>query len=300
MRDAIDTVRQFSRRVYHSYCFYCGVQLAHKKLSRFSRKPGTPHSSLANEFWWDTATFDHWIPKSNGGGHKHKVPCCLRCNRQKVALDVEDWRVVFFGAHVGKFWGEELAERVRALPARPMKELPPPIPFCGTCGSIDRWETRKRYASLERKKSMRDEIGAALRELSMALGNPAFEFEPDEMEAGLIRYAANWIKQRIEEEKERIEMEEILESAERDLLPKMTGSRMSLALFDGRVNAKFCLEIGAAICLDKPLILAALKDDKLPGALERAATAIVRGDPTDPKVKVLLSEAITQALGKAG
>jgi hypothetical protein len=102
MRDAIDTVRQFSRRVYHSYCFYCGVQLAHKKLSRFSRKPGTPHSSLANEFWWDTATFDHWIPKSTGGGHKHKVPCCLRCNRQKVALDVEDWRVVFFGAHVGK------------------------------------------------------------------------------------------------------------------------------------------------------------------------------------------------------
>jgi len=147
---------------------------------------------------------------------------------------------------------------------------------------------------------MGDEIGVALRELSEVLGHPAFEFQADEMEAGLIRYATNWIKLRLEEEKERLEEERILESAERDLLPKMTGSRMSIALFDGRVNAKFCLEIGAAVCLDKPIILAALKEDHIPAALERAASAIVRGNPSDPKVKVLLSEAISQVIGKAG
>jgi hypothetical protein len=154
---------------------------------------------------------------------------------------------------------------------------------------------------------MGDEIGTALRELSEVLGHPAFEFA-DGMEAslipfggvGLIRYATNWIKLRLEEEKDRLEEERILESAERDLLPKMTGSRMSIALFDGRVNAKFCLEIGAAVCLDKPIILAALKEDHIPAALERAASAIVRGNPSDPKVKVLLSEAISQVIGKAG
>jgi len=149
MRDAIDTVRQFSRRVYHSRCWYCGVELAYKKLKRFSAVPGTTNSSLANEFWWDTATWDHWIPRSSGGGHKHKVPCCLKCNRTKTALCVEDWRVVFFGGHGGLFWGERLAERVRALPSRPMPELPPPIPFCGDCGSIDRWEARKRYSKCQ-------------------------------------------------------------------------------------------------------------------------------------------------------
>jgi hypothetical protein len=57
---------------------------------------------------------------------------------------------------------------------------------------------------------MGDEIGTALRELSEVLGHPAFEFA-DGMEAslipfggvGLIRYATNWIKLRLEEEKDR-------------------------------------------------------------------------------------------------
>ena len=145
-----------------------------------------------------------------------------------------------------------------------------------------------------------EEIFAALRELSTALGNPAFEFQPDEMEAGLIRYAANWILKRMEEEELRLEEERFLESAERDLLPKMKGSALSIAIFSGHIDAKLCLEIGAAVCLDTPIILAALKEDRLPAALERAAAAVVRGSPNDPKVKALLSEAIARVAGKAG
>lgn len=87
-----------------------------------------------------------------------------------------------------------------------------------------------------------------------------------------------------------------LESGERDMLPKMQSSAISLALFSGKIDAKLCVEIGAAILFDKPLILLVLTDENIPAALERAATTIVRGNPDDPEIQQRLTEAIQAVL----
>jgi len=53
-------------------------------------------------------------------------------------------------------------------------------------------QSSKREAQ-EPQARMSEKLQAALRKLSMALGNPAIEFEAGEIEAGLVEYAARWV-----------------------------------------------------------------------------------------------------------
>lgn len=64
-------------------CFYCGQSLKGGKRTR-----------------------DHVVPKCKGGTYDRIVDACKDCNQRKAALDLEEFRVVFWGAHVRKFWGE--------------------------------------------------------------------------------------------------------------------------------------------------------------------------------------------------
>jgi hypothetical protein len=91
-----------------------------------------------------------------------------------------------------------------------------------------------------------------------------------------------------------------LDEAERDMLPKMERSAMALAIFDGRINAQLCIQIGAAVVYDKPIILLALDDTKIPDALERAADVVVRGQPGDPKLHEKIGAAIEDAMRLRG
>jgi hypothetical protein len=84
-----------------------------------------------------------------------------------------------------------------------------------------------------------------------------------------------------------------LADVERDMLPKMEDSAISITIFSGTIDAKLCVEVGAAILYDKPIVLLALPGQKIPAALGRAASAIVRGDPMrNPEVGKRLTEAI--------
>jgi len=90
------------------------------------------------------------------------------------------------------------------------------------------------------------------------------------------------------------EVREWLESADRELLPMMERSRIALALFGGKIDAKLCLEIGAVVLYDKPIVIMATDANEVPANLAKCATQIVRGDPTDPLTKKRLADAVAK------
>lgn len=93
------------------------------------------------------------------------------------------------------------------------------------------------------------------------------------------------------------EIKAYLEHAEREMLPKMKSSAMSIVLLDGEgVTIELCAEIGAAILLDKPILVVILPGAKVPANLKRVAASIVEGNPRDPAVADRLQAAISAVL----
>lgn len=88
-----------------------------------------------------------------------------------------------------------------------------------------------------------------------------------------------------------------IEAVEHDMLPKMESSELSVAIFNGTIDAKLCVEIGAAILYDKPVVVIAPPGARVPKNLEQCAL-IVRGDPKDPATQQRMTEAISLALGR--
>jgi len=87
-----------------------------------------------------------------------------------------------------------------------------------------------------------------------------------------------------------------LENASRDMLPKMESSACAISIYSGKVDPKLCLEVGAAILLNKPIVLLVPLEQGVPWALERAAACIVRGDAKDPATQKELSAALEWVL----
>ena len=82
--------------------------------------------------------------------------------------------------------------------------------------------------------------------------------------------------------------------AQREMFPKLKSSAVSIAIMSDDPDPKLCLELGAAILFDKP-ILALVPDDRpLPANLKRVAAAVVRGNLKDPRVMKELQEAIAR------
>lgn len=89
-------------------------------------------------------------------------------------------------------------------------------------------------------------------------------------------------------------MDDYLKLAEQEMLPKMKGSALVVSIVASEPDIKQCLEIGAAILYDKPIILFVPKDRIVSANLRRIASAIVQGD--NPKSNAALKDAISNVL----
>ena len=90
------------------------------------------------------------------------------------------------------------------------------------------------------------------------------------------------------------QIRELRRHAKRDLYPKMAESAMFLSLYpsDGTPDAKFCLELGMAIMLDKPIIAVTKRGVPVAKHMLRVADKVVELDWDDP-------DATAEALRKA-
>jgi len=79
--------------------------------------------------------------------------------------------------------------------------------------------------------------------------------------------------------------------AKEELFPKMKESAMSLTIL-GEPDPKLCLELGAMILFDKPIVVLVPRGRRVPANLKRVAAAIIEGDPKDPETMKRLQEAI--------
>lgn len=73
------------------------------------------------------------------------------------------------------------------------------------------------------------------------------------------------------------EVKTYLESFRREVMPKITDSNMIFALITEKPDPKLCLEVGAAILLDKPLIICVRPGQKISDNLRMAAVKNRRG-----------------------
>lgn len=81
---------------------------------------------------------------------------------------------------------------------------------------------------------------------------------------------------------ERAEYDRVEGEFRRGLLPKLRESNVYVGICPEIPDWKFCLELGAAIMLGKPLIVVVPQDRKLPAKLAEIADRVVRLDPESP------------------
>lgn len=75
--------------------------------------------------------------------------------------------------------------------------------------------------------------------------------------------------------------DEFFEHARREMFPKLRDSQMVVTLFAGEPDPKLCMELGAALLFDKPILGVAMGDFEIPDRLQRLLTDTVRIDDTE-------------------
>jgi hypothetical protein len=83
-----------------------------------------------------------------------------------------------------------------------------------------------------------------------------------------------------------------LKRARDEMFPKLKDSAMQISILTGDPDPKMCVELGAAILFDKPIIVWVPRDMKVPVNLKRVATHIIQGDVNDPSDVEELKRAI--------
>jgi hypothetical protein len=92
-------------------------------------------------------------------------------------------------------------------------------------------------------------------------------------------------------------MKAYLRHAKEEMFPKLKGSALSITILKGDPDPKLCLELGAAILFDKPLIILVVDPEMpVPANLKRCASAIVYGNPSDDATQKRLEEAVYSVL----
>jgi len=82
-----------------------------------------------------------------------------------------------------------------------------------------------------------------------------------------------------------------LNRADRELLPMIEGSAMSITINPTHPDAKVAVELGFCLLLDKPLVLLSFPDRPVPSRLRRAADLVIEcTDPSDPEVARQIKE----------
>lgn len=91
------------------------------------------------------------------------------------------------------------------------------------------------------------------------------------------------------------EVAAFFEHFERDVLPKIGVAAFSVVIY-GKPDAKLCLEVGASILLEKPLIVVADSDGPIPLKLRNIASAVIVGKMGDPSFEERLTAAIRELM----
>jgi hypothetical protein len=85
--------------------------------------------------------------------------------------------------------------------------------------------------------------------------------------------------------------------AEREMFPKMAGSAVVVSLLTGTPDAKICLELGAALLFDKPILLVTIGDRfEIPERVRRLAADAVHLDEDESMVEGPGAERLIAAL----
>jgi hypothetical protein len=94
------------------------------------------------------------------------------------------------------------------------------------------------------------------------------------------------------------DVDDFFRSARVELFPKMKGSvALSITILSANVDPKICMELGAAILFDKPLVIIVPDPETvIPANLKRVASAIVIGNPSDPAIQQQVQDAITAVI----
>lgn len=97
------------------------------------------------------------------------------------------------------------------------------------------------------------------------------------------------------------ELAEFRDDADRNLFPKVRDSGLFLTITpsDGKPDAKFCLELGYALMLDKPIITLKRPDQTIPGKLFLVSDKIVEVDIRDTDEAALAIQAAIEEWTKA-
>lgn len=90
--------------------------------------------------------------------------------------------------------------------------------------------------------------------------------------------------------------QEYYDRARRDLFPKVRESAISLHINSKDPDPKICMELGAMILFDKPIIVLVRPDEPVSANLRRVASAIVEGDENDPTLQNRLQKTIKDVL----
>jgi hypothetical protein len=93
------------------------------------------------------------------------------------------------------------------------------------------------------------------------------------------------------------QLQELLDDANNRLIPILKNSAFQIGIYDGRISAHFCLEIGAAVLLDKPILLVALRGCDIPLNLLKVAKEIIYANRlNDPGVEEQLKGALSRVV----
>jgi hypothetical protein len=90
--------------------------------------------------------------------------------------------------------------------------------------------------------------------------------------------------------------DEFYRRARAELFHNLKNSAMSVTIFASDPDPKLCMELGAAIMFDKPIIVVVPADRKVSANLRRVASSIIQGDINDPHMKARLINAIEQVM----
>jgi hypothetical protein len=94
-------------------------------------------------------------------------------------------------------------------------------------------------------------------------------------------------------------MDDFFEHARREMFPKLKSSAMSLMIL-GEPDPKLCLELGAAILFDKPILVIVPKGRSVPLALRTIANKILEDvDMNDESSQTRLSAAMREMMEAA-
>jgi hypothetical protein len=92
---------------------------------------------------------------------------------------------------------------------------------------------------------------------------------------------------------ERAEWDEFVKHGETETLPKMSGSAFVMSLVpEGKPDIKFCVELGMAIMLDKPILAVATPGTTVPPQLLKICEQVIIADIRSDEGQSQLIQAI--------